>query len=80
MSDEPHFKSTVRRVPPAVVPCVEQPRVASRSALGAQLRPVKDRVVSSAALLAGSRQLWIEHSGAMYRLQVTVANKLILTK
>lgn len=39
-----------------------------------------DRVVASIDLLAGDRRIWIEHAGAYYRLQVTTANKLILTK
>jgi hemin uptake protein HemP len=37
-------------------------------------------VVASIDLLAGDRRIWIEHAGAYYRLQVTTANKLILTK
>ncbi len=41
------------------------------------LRP---RSVSSRQLLAGARELCIEHCGELYRLRVTRQNKLILTK
>jgi hemin uptake protein HemP len=37
-------------------------------------------VVSSEDLLAGRRQLIIQHGPEQYRLQVTNSNKLILTK
>lgn len=40
----------------------------------------KPRVVSSEALLAGHRQLIIEHGDERYRLLLTSSNKLILTK
>jgi hemin uptake protein HemP len=36
--------------------------------------------VSSRALLGRSRELEIEHAGALYRLRLTSLNKLILTK
>ena len=36
--------------------------------------------VSSEALLAGRRQLIIQHGGERYRLLLTSSNKLILTK
>ncbi len=51
---------------------VELPLARSAAGIG--------RVISSAALLSGRREVWIEHAGALYRLQVTTANKLILTK
>ena len=38
------------------------------------------RVVTSAALLAGARELAIRHGDAEYRLRLTRAGKLILTK
>lgn len=38
------------------------------------------RIVSSDELLEGSRELWIEHRGDMYRLRLTSAGKLYLTK
>jgi hemin uptake protein HemP len=37
-------------------------------------------IVSSDALLAGRRQLIIQHGGERYRLLLTSSNKLILTK
>ncbi len=36
--------------------------------------------VSSAELLAGRRQLIIQHGAVQYRLRLTSSNKLILTK
>jgi hemin uptake protein HemP len=36
--------------------------------------------ISSEALLAGRRQLIIQHGGERYRLLLTRSNKLILTK
>jgi hemin uptake protein HemP len=38
------------------------------------------RVVSSAALLLGAREVRIAHAGEIYRLTVTRQGKLILTK
>lgn len=35
---------------------------------------------SSAALLQGSREVVIDHQGALYRLRLTASGKLILTK
>lgn len=50
-------------------------------------QPASDRspgaqtlVLGSADLFAGTREVWIEHNGQLYRLQVTKAGKLILTK
>jgi hemin uptake protein HemP len=37
-------------------------------------------VVESIGLMAGSREIVIQHAGQSYRLRVTRANKLILTK
>ncbi len=37
-------------------------------------------VVESARLMAGGREIVIQHAGQSYRLRVTRANKLILTK
>jgi hemin uptake protein HemP len=39
-----------------------------------------DRTVTSAQLLAGQRQVIIEHGGERYRLLLTRTNKLILVK
>lgn len=38
------------------------------------------RIVASDELLGGNRELWIEHRGDMYRLRLTSAGKLYLTK
>lgn len=35
---------------------------------------------SSAELMQGRREVWIEHGGEMYRLRVTALGKLYLTK
>lgn len=43
-------------------------------------RPNEIRTVSSAELLAGQRELLIEHAGQIYRLRITATGKLILTK
>lgn len=44
-------------------------------------RTKSDRLVYRAEeLLQGRREIWIEHSGEMYRLRVTAAGKLYLTK
>jgi hemin uptake protein HemP len=40
----------------------------------------KPLTISSEALLAGRRQLIIQHGGERYRLLLTRSNKLILTK
>lgn len=37
-------------------------------------------VYSSAELFRGRREVWIEHGADMYRLRLTAANKLYLTK
>ncbi|MCA9100781.1 MAG: hemin uptake protein HemP [Planctomycetales bacterium] len=47
------------------------------SSAPADLRPP---VVSSAQLLQGHRELWIEHNGELYRLRVTSRGNLYLTK
>jgi hemin uptake protein HemP len=41
---------------------------------------VRAPVYSSAELLQGSREAWIEHGQQMYRLRLTHAGKLYLTK
>ncbi len=48
-------------------------------------RPVRSRgvgppVVAAQDLLAGGRELIIEHGAETYRLQLTSSNKLLLTK
>ena len=42
-----------------------------------ELRPL---IVASDDLLQGRRELWIEHRGELYRLRVTSAGKLYMTK
>ena len=42
--------------------------------------PVAARVVDAASLLAGARQVVIEHEGKLYRLSLTKNNRLILQK
>ena len=37
-------------------------------------------IYSSAELLQGRREVWIEHGDQMYRLRLTQAGKLYLTK
>ncbi|RIK75865.1 MAG: hemin uptake protein HemP [Planctomycetota bacterium] len=40
-----------------------------------------DRIVYRAdELLQGRREVWIEHAGEMYRLRITAAGNLYLTK
>lgn len=36
--------------------------------------------IDSSELFAGGHEIWIEHNGERYRLQLTKAGKLILTK
>lgn len=43
-------------------------------------RPPRPRCVQSDALFGQSSELLIEHAGFTYRLRITQANKLILTK
>jgi hemin uptake protein HemP len=38
------------------------------------------RIVSSESLLAGRRELLIQHGAEQYRLRLTASNKLILVK
>jgi hemin uptake protein HemP len=43
-------------------------------------RPERDRPLPSAALFQGRREIVIVHHGQEYRLRITRADKLILTK
>jgi len=43
-------------------------------------RQAMPRALSSTELFAGDHEVWIEHGGELYRLQLTKAGKLILTK
>ncbi|QDS88410.1 Hemin uptake protein hemP [Rosistilla ulvae] len=56
-------------VPPAVP--------AEKPVFDADDRP---RLVSSSELMCGRREIWIQHGDAVYRLRVTSADKLYLTK
>lgn len=40
----------------------------------------RPRIISSGELLEGQREVWIEHGNEMYRLRLTAAGKLYLTK
>jgi hemin uptake protein HemP len=42
--------------------------------------PLPQRRLTSEALMAGAREVIVEHRGAQYRLRVTSNGKLILTK
>jgi hemin uptake protein HemP len=46
----------------------------------APMRPLPARRIGSGDLLAGAREIEIEHHGALYRLRCTSKGKLILTK
>jgi hemin uptake protein HemP len=41
---------------------------------------IRPAIYSSAELLQGCREAWIEHGQQMYRLRLTAAGKLYLTK
>jgi hemin uptake protein HemP len=47
---------------------------------GDQPLPPGQRVVASANLFQGLREICIEHEGVQYRLRITRRNKLILQK
>jgi len=92
-SDKPQTAQTVdsvnlqiRQVSPQALPPIEttNSKPADQPSLPPQLdapRPiVSPRVVTSATLFGGDRQILIEHAGATYRLQITRQGKLILTK
>ncbi len=50
------------------------------SPISFEVPPVAARVVDAASLLAGARQVVIEHEGKLYRLSLTKNNRLILQK
>ncbi len=58
----------------------DRPRRDDRGATGAEPRGAAPRRVSSTALLRDEREVIIVHRGQEYRLRVTKAEKLILTK
>lgn len=42
--------------------------------------PNEPRVITTDELFAGAREIWIQHGEQQYRLRITAAGKLILTK
>ena len=60
-------------------PSSSTPREVRPTALRGQAPTVPKRL-DSEALLAGAREVEIEHQGAVYRLKLTSLGKLILTK
>jgi hemin uptake protein HemP len=66
VSDEPRPPNSTQ--PGSAQPC---------PATGGVARP---RIIDSAELLQGRREVWIEHGGEMYRLRLTSSGKLYLTK
>jgi hemin uptake protein HemP len=61
-------------------PAVEiaSPPIVTNTSVAAS--PAPPVIYSSAELLQGRREVWIEHGDQMYRLRVTSAKKLYLTK
>lgn len=45
-----------------------------------QPAPEMKRIIDAKELFAGAREVWILHGDAQYRLRITAAGKLILTK
>lgn len=59
---------------------IEQPLPAEDNQAGDIQAGDRPLTISSAELLQGRREMWIEHEGQMYRLRVTSRGKLYLTK
>jgi hemin uptake protein HemP len=60
-----------------------EPHPASRAADEPSARPAADDrplILRSEDLLQGRREVWIQHGDQIYRLRVTSAGKLYLTK
>jgi hemin uptake protein HemP len=57
----------------------ELPRLPEQPAC-ADKQPDRQRIIDAGDLFKGSREIWIEHDGARYRLRITRRNKLILQK
>lgn len=53
------------------------PKNAEEVSLSSEMRPL---VVSSASVLQGRREIWIQHGKEMYRLRLTASGKLYLSK
>jgi len=64
--------------------CSDKPKVSSPQTVEVSCSGERDvitlRRVTSDELMAGQRELAIEHSGGEYRLRITSKGKLILTK
>ena len=43
-------------------------------------RPGPPRLLTTADLFRGEKEIWIEHAGVRYRLRITRRNRLILQK
>ena len=50
------------------------------NATAAPILPVTQRILHSRQLFGATNEVLIEHAGFTYRLRITSANKLILTK
>lgn len=82
---DPSFDSTLETALVAVRPVSALPAsaatpVASADASVTEVPPPTARRARSDDLLAGERELEIDHAGSIYRLRVTATGKLILTK
>lgn len=53
------------------------PENAEEASVNSETRPL---VVSSDSVLQGRREIWIQHGEEMYRLRLTAAGKLYLSK
>ena len=64
-----------------IINCMSQPESLEAVLTPAQRpEPAAARQFDSRALFAGARELLIRHNGELYRLRLTRAGKLILTK
>ena len=59
---------------------VEEPLPSSHQSPEHARDESRPQIVDSKDLLQGRRELWIEHGDEMYRLRLTRAGKLYLTK
>jgi hemin uptake protein HemP len=58
----------------------EEPRFEANDSPPSQPPDRPPASFTSEELFRGSREIWIEHAGEMYRLRITSRGKLILTK
>ena len=66
MSGDPTHSEPAIHDPPSSLPAGDEATVV--------------RTLKSEDLFAGSRMIWIDHSGSLYRLLITSRGKLILQK